>query len=214
MSAYCTQSNAYDWIPPGTAQDVALLVSHVSTTSETLTVAGHGLSDDDPVQFRAESGGELPSGITEGTTYYAIVVTDSQFQISTTAGGSAVNLGGTATNLLMIAPHPWTRWIEEESATLECSCPEHVVPFTTVPAIVRKYVAAMVAKRACIRSGKSSVALDSELRDSIRPELALWRKGIPIRGETVPDASGLATYGGSTTETDPRCWTPTGGGLP
>lgn len=214
MSAYCTQSNAYDWIPPGTGQDVALLVSRVNTTTETLTVNGHGLADDDPVQFRAEAGGTLPTGIVEGTTYYAIVITDSTFQIATAAGGSAVNLGGTATNLLMIAPHPWTRWIEEESATLDCSLPEHVVPLTETPAIVRKYVGAMVAKRACIRSGKSSAALDGELRDFIRPELALWRKGIPILGATVPEAAGLATYGGSTTETDPRGWTSTDGGLP
>jgi hypothetical protein len=69
-----------------------------------------------------------------------------------------------------------------------------------VPHVVRKYVAALVAKRAAIAVGVSTPLLDAEIRDSIRPDLALWRQGVAIRGQAEPTGAQvpqLYTFGSS-----------------
>jgi len=176
----------FGWLPRGVVQRPARTASSVSTTADTITVDDHGLADDDPVTFRAESGGSLPSPLVAGTTYYAIVVTQSAFQVAASAGGAAINITTAGSNVLVIADLPWATWIEEESAAIDCSVPAHVVPFDVTPAIVRKYVSALVAKRAALASGISTPDLDAAINDDIRPELVAWRKGVAIRGSSEP----------------------------
>jgi hypothetical protein len=55
---------------------------------------GHGLSVGDTVVFSTT--GALPTGLTAGTTYYVISagLTANAFEVSTTAGGAAVNTSG------------------------------------------------------------------------------------------------------------------------
>lgn len=186
MSTYCTAADAYSWIPRGIAQRPARIASSVSTTLDTITIDDHGLADDDPITVRAESGGTLPSPLVAGTTYYAIVITPASFKLASAAGGSALDLTTAGSNVLVIAALPWDRWIEEESASVDCTLPAHVVPFASTPAIVRKYVAALVAQRAAIACGVSTPMLDAAIQDVIRPELAAWRKGVSIRGSSEP----------------------------
>ena len=67
-----------------------------------LTMPNHGLSVGDAVVF--STSGSLPSPITAGTTYYVISAgfTSSQFEISTSLGGSAVStLGSTAPSAIV-----------------------------------------------------------------------------------------------------------------
>src|SRR5215475_1739260 len=54
----------------------------------------NGLSAGDAVVFQTT--GALPTGLTAGTTYYVIAagLSGSQFEVSTTRGGSAVNTSG------------------------------------------------------------------------------------------------------------------------
>ena len=101
---YCERSDVFRWFPRGGVSNPARFVSAVSAASETLTVDGHGLQLNDEVTFRAESGGTLPSPLVAGTTYYAIPVTDSTFQVSATSGGAAVN---TVSNGSGAAPLSW-----------------------------------------------------------------------------------------------------------
>jgi len=63
------------------------------------TSAGHGLSNGDVVLV-SNSGGALPSGLSTYTPYYVINRTTNDFQLSTTAGGSAVDIttDGTGTH--------------------------------------------------------------------------------------------------------------------
>jgi len=158
----------------------------VSATTDTITLDDHGFAADDAVTFRAESGGSLPTGLVAGTTYYVIVVTPSTFKVAATAGGSAINLTSEGSNVLVIAQLPWDAWIEEESATIDCMVPAHVVPFETTPAVVRKYVSALVARRGAIACGIEVPALERELENAIRPEFLAWRKGVSIRGTNEP----------------------------
>jgi hypothetical protein len=61
-------------------------------TTEALVAPAHGFVLDDRVAFEAEDGGTLPTGLTAGTLYWVISPTANDFKVSTTQGGSAVNL--------------------------------------------------------------------------------------------------------------------------
>ena len=199
---YCERSDVFRWFPRGGVSNPARFVSAVSASSETLTVDGHGLQLNDEVTFRAESGGTLPSPLVAGTTYYAIPVTDSTFQISTTSGGAAVNITTTGSNTLLIVQLPWDEWIESATSEMECTLPAHVVPLVSpYPAVVTRYTAGLVAEMAMIFCGVNSEAIATQM-DRVREELKIWRKGIPIRGAVVPQAAQVPAYWtGSTSET-------------
>lgn len=68
-------------------------------STDTFTLASHGLSNNAPIYF-TNSGGALPSGVSALTKYYVIGATTNTFQISTTVGGAAVNFttNGTGTH--------------------------------------------------------------------------------------------------------------------
>lgn len=66
-------------------------ITNVDTGTSTIASIAHGLSDDDPVGFRAiGSGAALPTGL--NAILYAQVVDADNFQVSTTVGGSALTL--------------------------------------------------------------------------------------------------------------------------
>ena len=54
-----------------------------------LTIPNHGFSDDETVRV---IGGDIPSGLSEATTYYIISATADTLQLSATQGGAAVSL--------------------------------------------------------------------------------------------------------------------------
>jgi hypothetical protein len=171
-----------------------------TVSTDILTCDGHGLATDDPITFRAESGGSLPSPLVAGTTYYAIAATDSTFQVASAAGGAALNITTTGSNVLLIVQPPWTRWIEEESAIAECSCPSHLVPFTSTPAIVRRLVSLLVASRALSWGGKSAGTVQAEL-ETVWKLFDGWKKGQAIRGSVEPASAQVPQlYTGATTE--------------
>lgn len=65
------------------------------TAADTFFVPGHGLAANDRVAFFGiESGGSLPTGVTEGTVYFVIAtgLTTDAFKVSTTSGGSALDV--------------------------------------------------------------------------------------------------------------------------
>ena len=64
-------------------------VFFTAATTDTFTSYGHGYSDDDQVRVY---GGALPTGLSVNTTYYIINSTSNTFQVSTSQGGSAVNI--------------------------------------------------------------------------------------------------------------------------
>lgn len=61
--------------------------------SEYLTLPGiTGVANTDRIAVFALPGESLPTGLSSGTLYYAISVSGNQLQLSTTSGGSAVNV--------------------------------------------------------------------------------------------------------------------------
>jgi uncharacterized phiE125 gp8 family phage protein len=78
-----------------------IVANFARTSGDTLTVYGRTFTNGDAVQVK-NSGGALPTGLSENTTYYVISVSGATFSLSTTAGGSAVTLtgAGTGTNYI------------------------------------------------------------------------------------------------------------------
>lgn len=65
-------------------------------STEDVQSQNHGLVADDRVVFVAGPGNTIPAGLTEGTVYHVISggLTTDAFRVSTTQGGSAVNITG------------------------------------------------------------------------------------------------------------------------
>ncbi len=71
----------------------AVAVGSFNVSTERINIAGHGLSDGNPVSFTSTE--TLPTGITANRIYYVINKTTDDFQISETLGGSVRTLSGT-----------------------------------------------------------------------------------------------------------------------
>lgn len=66
-----------------------------AATSDTITSNGHGLSNGDVLILTTTN--TLPAGLSTGTPYYVISATTNTFELSTSAGGSAVDITSTGT---------------------------------------------------------------------------------------------------------------------
>jgi hypothetical protein len=206
MSAYCSQADVYRFVPPGILANPARIVSSAVAATNIFVLDGHGLTLDQELTFRAESGGSLPSPLVEGTTYYAIPVAYDTFKVAASAGGSAVDITTAGSNILVVASLPWTAWITECSAMLDQTLPAHLVPITsTVPEPVKLYCAALLAMRALAHVGAKTDAIQSQL-DFWAKQTDKWARGVPIRGTNAPSRGNLSVRA-TTTATDPRGWT-------
>lgn len=63
-------------------------------TANTVQSAGHGLSNGDRVAVYNVLAESLPAGLSEQTLYWVVGVTTDTFQLSTSEGGSAVDITG------------------------------------------------------------------------------------------------------------------------
>jgi hypothetical protein len=69
---------------------VTFATTDVNTTSNTITINNHGLTDGQVVQFSSTT--TLPAGLSANTDYYVVNSTTNTFKVSTTFGGSAVDI--------------------------------------------------------------------------------------------------------------------------
>lgn len=74
-----------------------------ATTADTLTLPGHTLSVNDQVIAVSQVGGTLPTGVTEGTTYFVKTVSGNDITLSATLGGAQLDITGAGTGLLFKA---------------------------------------------------------------------------------------------------------------
>lgn len=91
-----TAGTYYGWIPlNGTAKAVGA-VDTAAVTSDLINSPVHGLSAGDRVILSPVMGGSLPTGLAATSAYYVLAagLTTDAFALSTTAGGSAVNITG------------------------------------------------------------------------------------------------------------------------
>ncbi|MFO1079347.1 MAG: tail fiber protein [Reyranellaceae bacterium] len=91
----------------------ALLAALTKSSTVTITIAApgvvtwtsHGLTNGWPLQFSTM--GNLPTGITAGTTYYVVGATINSFQLASLPGGAAITTSGTqsGTQTATFAPY-------------------------------------------------------------------------------------------------------------
>lgn len=230
MVAYAAQSDVYTYgLPRGALGNPGRLVDSSLAATSTITLSEHGFSTGTPVSFRAPQGGSLSSPIVAGTTYYAIYLTDSTFQISATANGPPITLTTDATSMIVAADLPFAQVLEFYSRWVDNLLPAHVVPLPApYPITVVGIVAQLAAQRLQILSGLTSESMhEQEL--AAKAQLERWAKTLPVRdaaGATVPAnlavaqtpapgqafsvSMGLAPNVVSGTPQDPRGWAVTG----
>ena len=63
----------------------------IGLASDVLTIVGHNLAVNDRCVFMDLTTG-MPTGITEGTVYFVLTVSGDDITISTTQGGSTLNI--------------------------------------------------------------------------------------------------------------------------
>ena len=204
--AYCTEADVVPFLPSGGLPNPAR-VAEGSASGDYLESEGHGLSTGAEVTFRAEVGGSLPTGLTAGTTYYAIVTSAARFQVSATDGGSAINLTSDGENFVFWSPLPWASWIDWAERQVDSFLPAHVIPIIEpIPELVRTSAAELAAMRGLQATAGATVDLGARL-DAIGARLTRWAKGIPLRGSarsnTAPMNLALTASAGAV---DPRGW--------
>lgn len=99
-SGYAWNSSTHAWVG-GTAncwddRNVISTSASKNKTTETITLANHGLANGTAIQFANLPGG---SALDMVTTYYVVNATTNTFQVALTSGGSAINLAKDGTNI-------------------------------------------------------------------------------------------------------------------
>lgn len=207
MAAYCTIADATPFLPAGGLPNPAR-VAYASASSNALESEGHGLLDGAEVTLRAEVGGSLPAPLVAGTTYYAIAVSPSRFELAATSGGSAIDLTTDGANFVFASELPWAAWLEWGSRQVDSLLPENVTPLVAspFPTIIVTAAAELAAARGVQATSGAAIDLGARI-DAVRVRLAPWIKSIPIRGlaQQVHQPANLAitAKGGAL---DPRGW--------
>jgi hypothetical protein len=65
--------------------------------TDVITANAHGLINGETLRFK---GGDLPSGLVQGTLYYVRDVTSNTFKVAATGGGSAINLADAGSGVM------------------------------------------------------------------------------------------------------------------
>lgn len=191
--------------PRGLLSNPAREIASIDAAGDVFTLDGHGFADDDVVTFRVEDGGTLPSPLVAGTSYYAIGLTDSTFQVASTAGGAALNIGSGGLRVLVAASivPMLEALLEQNSRLFDSYLPAHEVPLEEpIPTVAVACVAQLTAADALALMGQSSELLRARAEQT-RKEMGRLAKGIPLRDSRATDASNLAT---TATITSTRGW--------
>jgi hypothetical protein len=174
----------------------ALPVSSVDTVANIMSVGSHGCTAGDPVEFRLEPGGALPSPLSLSAVYYALPVVDSDdlLQVSAAPNGSAVALTTTGSAFDLVpsirpivrsAIRTVSRWIDQHT-------PENATPLVAdenglYPDIVRQMAAVLACEWTLAILGQASTQVTTAA-ERMRTDADLMLKGLPL-----PDPEQMVT---------------------
>lgn len=206
MTAYATRRDVYTYgLARGTVASEGRLVASSLASTDTLELEGHGFETDDAILVRAIDGGTLSAPLVEGTTYYAIRLTDSTFQLAATAGGAAIGLTSNGVSMLASIALPFDEILEFYSRFVDAFLPAHLVPLSApYPVTAVAIVAELSAKRLQLISGTRSESM-TEIEVAAKAQLERWAKGIPLRDASATASANLAVTSANLTA-DPRGW--------
>lgn len=178
-------------VPRGSAPNPGRVLA--SALSSTLTLDVHGFETGDAVLLRPAGDGDMPAGLSAGTTYYVQSETEHTFRLRATADGAALTFTDAIDPLVVIAPLDREAFIAWADRIIDDMVPGQEVPFDNaavypdgVPEIVRMTSAELAAGKMLAVTGAASVSL-SQTVDAAGKRLARWAAGLPVRG--TPDAS-------------------------
>lgn len=208
-------------VPRGAAPNPGRVLASVA--SNTCTLDGHGFATGDSILFRPAGSGAMPSGLSEGVTYYAEYETEYTFRVRATPSGTAITFADATDPLMVLAPLDRASFIAWADRMIDDMCPAQAVPFDDsnlypagVPEIIRMTSAELAAGKMLAQTGAASRSL-ADTVDLAQKRLARWSGGVPVRGTpdatrtnlaaAAPSASGCAPSAG----TDPRGWRRFGG---
>jgi hypothetical protein len=211
---YCSAADLYDFgLPRGAIPNNSRLAADVSTTTNAITLGGHGYDAGQPLTVRPGPGGSLPAPLVQGVTYYAIPTTDDTFQVSASVGGPAIDLTTVGKSVMITAPLPIAQAIAWASRLVDDYVPAHAVPFLSpVPPTVRHITAELAAIKLALRggSGGDSPSLNKIL-EWVEKRITRWATGIPIRDASTTERSNTAVSVSIPVCEDPTGWRRSGG---
>lgn len=196
------------WLPAGEITGWSRFAGSATASGDSFELDGHGLEDDDAVTVRVTDDGTLPAPLAEGTTYYAIRVSNARFQLATAEGGSAIDLTTDGASVIVAKEPPYDDVIEAYSRWVDTFLPAHSVPLSTPlgaeHALIRMLVAKLSARALLNLDGKSSEIVNAE-ELAAKAQLERFAKGITVRGDTGTRTN-LAVSSPATSTSDSRGW--------
>lgn len=204
--AYCTPADAVAFLPSGGLPNPAR-TAQGSSSGNWIESDGHNLAEGALVEVRAETGGSVPGGLAESTTYYAKVLTASRFQLAATLGGAAIDLTTAGTNFVYWSPLPWEEWIEWADRVVDSFLPPHVVPLVApYPDVARLASAELAAALGLQKTAGAAIDMGARI-DAIGQRIARWAKTVPVRGvDRQTQQPVFLAVTASAGATDPRGW--------
>lgn len=213
--AYCSPSDLYaHGVPRGATPNPGRVLA--SAADDTCTLDVHGFETGDEILFRPAGAGEMPAGLTAGTTYYAQRESEHTFKVRATAEGAAISFTDADDPLTVIAPLNREAAIEWADRMIDDMSAGQVVPFDDtdlypdgVPSIIRMTSAELAAGKLLAMSASAPRPL-AEIVDAAVKRVERWAKGLPVRG--TPDESRAQLAVAVTAPVcDPRGWRRHGG---
>lgn len=210
--SYSTDADVRPLLPSGGLPNAAR-VATANATGDYIELGQHGFDDDQAVIFSADAGYSVPTGLTAGTTYYVIVVSQSRFQVAATAGGAAINLTTAGDNFAVWSELPIAAWRAVAARVIDGLVPDHKRPIGldddgNYPPVVVQAEAELAAAYGVSRTAgiDGMDRFDAKI-ESIRARLKDWAKSLPLRGsaQTIASPANLAITA-SAGAIDPRGW--------
>jgi hypothetical protein len=193
-------------LPRGALGSTGRELASVTASTDLLELEQHGYETDEPVVLRALEGGTMAGGLTAGTTYYVIRVTDSTFKLAAAPGGGAVPISSDGEGMVVTQEIDVDDILSAVSRLVDDHLPAHAVPLTApYPETVIDTVAMLAAKRIQNITGVKSTITDEQAAEAWK-RLERWAKGVPIRDARATAATNCAVRATLSTTADARGW--------
>jgi hypothetical protein len=210
---YCTAQQAGHWLGPNNATNPFRSLSAVDPGSDALVLDGHNMSTGDMFEVTARAG-TVATGLEVGVEYFAIVINSSRWQVAATLAdaqaGTEIGITDQGENMGVLIHIPWDRLIAEEDAVIDDMIMASALPLpdgATVPPLIGRYSSLLVAKRAAMFTGQTSLDLQTELDRTYDQFDKYYLKGKPIRTQAPPPANtAVRTPATSGAAVDRRGW--------
>lgn len=206
---YCSRGDVVAELPIGGIISQGITAS-ASSDTDTLESDGHGFETDTPLLVRTADAvdADLPAPLVDGTTYYAIRVSNSSFKLSATQGGSAIDLTTDASEVVISREPRYEETIEFYSRWADDLLPAEVTPLAEpINVLVKGCVARLCAKHLMNTGGQDSAAVRDEM-ESAKTIIERHAQGLPLRGATTTTSTNKAitARGVARSRVDPRGW--------